>query len=79
MWNPFRKVRLASDPEVYDFLRRLDRETKQLREDLAALEGKHERLRGRFYATKPAEQPAQTGKPTLMELGFRPGQPFPHK
>ena len=56
-------------------------------QQLEALRAQHVSLRGRVYATGLHKGPqeelhthvAVTQKPTLMELGFTPGKPFPHK
>ena len=53
---------------------------KELEEKHLALEAAHERLRGRFYATRPQEKPEPTSKAEILrEFGFVPGRPVPHK
>lgn len=54
---------------------------KDLEENLAALESKHERLRGRFYATKgPDVAPVpQTKGDILRAHGYTPGKPIPRE
>lgn len=90
MWPFTRKPRLATDQEVIGALQRLTGQVALMQERLDRLEAAQERLRGRLYATgahkpPPGEQPespppATNGrKPLLLELGFKPGQPFPHK
>ena len=52
---------------------------KALEDNLAALEDKHERLRGRFYATRsPDNLPARSGKGAILAaMGYTPGRPIP--
>jgi hypothetical protein len=59
---------------------------RQLEEDLSALQAAHERLRGRFYASRPsvpdeADQPAkvsvQSKAEILRRFGYIPGKPIP--
>jgi hypothetical protein len=54
---------------------------KQLEEDILALEAKHERLRGRFYATRgPDSPPAPTSKGDILRAhGYLPGKPIPRE
>lgn len=83
MW-PFKSAGTGTDPELLEALTKLRTRVTALEDDLANLADKHERLRGKVYATgqhraPDAAAPAPGAKPTLMELGFRPGQPYPHK
>lgn len=63
----------------------LRREIASLREDLEQLAAAHERLRGRYYATRPqppaSEPPKQpeSKAEVLRAFGFVPGRPVPHK
>ena len=54
---------------------------KQLEDDLRALEDKHERLRGRFYALRgsPDEPKPKTKAEILRDFGYAPGKPTPHQ
>ena len=68
MW-PFRKPQ-EPIPDVRDLLTRV----RKLEEDLGALQLAHERLRGRFYALKGADE-NQAAKPQskaeiLRRMGF---------
>lgn len=68
----------------------LTKHVATLQDDLADLEDKHMRLRGRVYATgahkpddesaRPAPQRARLSRDELRKLsGFLPGQPMEHK
>lgn len=67
--------------ELVQQLHGLTMRLKALEERLDAAEAAHERLRGRFYATRVPEQPP--AKPSkaevLRDFGFVPGRPAPHK
>ena len=57
--------------DIYDVLQRV----KLLEDGLAALEDRHERLRGRFYATRPQLHPETESRPEtkqeiLTRMGF---------
>jgi hypothetical protein len=53
---------------------------RELDERLSALEAAHERLRGRFYATRgPEAKPAAQSKAEILrQFGYVPGKPAPH-
>lgn len=81
---PFKKRSLAV-PASSDELLKVVFDTraalKIAQERLDALEDKHERLRGRVYATglhKPPIEPQSKGD-ILREFGYVPGRPAPHK
>jgi hypothetical protein len=66
MW-PFKRSQV-SPAQVHE----LDKRLRQVEEDLGALQMAHERLRGRFYATKGAEfaaKPAETKAEILKRFG----------
>lgn len=67
MW-PFRH----KEPRERQAIHELRQAIKELEEGLAALQDKHERLRGRFYASRGAEPPAQPeGKAEILRrMGF---------
>jgi hypothetical protein len=81
MW-PFRSHRLAHDQEIIDLVFKSRQRITDLEERIAAAEAAHERLRGRFYATKgqtpPDEPKPLTKAEILLQAGFRPGQPMKH-
>lgn len=83
MW-PFKSTRLASDAEVLASLTKLHAKVAALEDGLAALQDKHERLRGRVYATGQHKPDPATPAPrldkaaVLREFGFVPGKPAPH-
>jgi hypothetical protein len=54
---------------------------QELGESLEQLRGAHERLRGRFYATKHQDEPppSDSKADVLKRFGFVPGRPAPHK
>jgi len=72
------------DPVVLALLQQIhghELRLKQVLERVEAMEAAHERLRGRFYATKgpePAKQPESKAE-ILKAFGFMPGKPAPHK
>jgi hypothetical protein len=62
MW-PFRQRLDRAHLELIDQIHGLTQRVKHLEETLTALELKHERLRGRFYATRTPEEGAPAKKP----------------
>jgi len=74
-----RQVSLQAHQELLDQFHGLLLRVKHLEEDLAALETKHERLRGRFYAKEsPTRPPVPTTKGAILrQFGYAPGQPVP--
>lgn len=76
--------RRAAD-EWNDVHRSMQKRIDELREDLDALKGQHERLRGRVYGTgmhkQNGEQPGETReqiKARLLGSRFTPGKPAIH-
>jgi hypothetical protein len=71
-----RQVSLEALQGLSDDVHTLVRRVKQIEDDLAALEGKHEALRGRFYATRGVEKPPQpqTKADILRAHGYLPGR-----
>lgn len=69
MW-PFPKRRQLLDEahlELVAQIHGLVQEVKALRDDLASLEDKHERLRGKFYASRSnSEAPAGKSKAEIL-------------
>jgi hypothetical protein len=61
--------------QIHGLLQRV----KALEDDLAALEAKYERLRGRFYATRGADTPPTplSKGAVLRAAGYVPGKPIP--
>jgi hypothetical protein len=76
----FRRKRQA-DIEAAQAIHALSLKIKQLEEDILALESKHERLRGRFYATRgPDSPPATLSKGDILRAhGYAPGKPIPRE
>lgn len=74
-----RQVSIQAHQDLIDQIHGLVLRVKHLEEDLAALETKHERLRGRFYAKEaPSSPPRPTSKGAILRAyGYAPGQPVP--
>ena len=71
----------AEVESILDFVRTSERTFAQLKEDLDDLRAKHERLRGRFYATRgPADDEVapKLTKAQILARHFRPGMPPQH-
>lgn len=69
MW-PFPRRRQVVDEAHLELVRQIHgllSDVKQLRDDLASLEDKHERLRGKFYATRSADPGGKTKAQILAE------------
>lgn len=71
MW-PFPKAKGPDLQEIGEQIHGLTLRVKHLEDSLAALEDKHERLRGRFYATKGPDSPPETESKAaiLRRMGF---------
>jgi len=79
----FWRKKTHKPPDLTEILNQLHLHTlalKQLAERIEAAEGAHERLRGRFYATKGHDSPRepQTKAEILRDYGYMPGRPTPH-
>jgi hypothetical protein len=71
----FKRKVVDHGPEIHA----INVQIKQLQEDLLALQSNHERLRGRFYASKGSDSapPMQTKGDILRAFGYAPGRPIP--
>lgn len=79
-WRPKTKVREGDFEVLAKHIHAITLRLQALEEKHEALAAAHERLRGRFYATKgPDRSEPQSKAEILREFGYMPGRPAPHK